>query len=159
MGQVLWFVTAKEPEGKQKSINSTESPLVFLGQPVLYAPAVCPGIKELMKSAPDSSSAGVLLSCLCTFFRLGLTCWHPERLAFQTDGRWVIWGDTLSNSLERKQDKPHDASVVNEGAGNEDFEEGEGVGRCKQIPSESSELTVQKTWTVSWPSVLQKRWP
>lgn len=89
------FVKAKEPEGEQKNSNSMVSPCLFLSQPVLYTPAICPQIKELMKSAVNTCSAGMLLSCLCTFFKLRLTCWHSERFAFKTDGRWIIWGDTL----------------------------------------------------------------
>lgn len=56
---------AKESEGEQKNSDGTEYPLVFLAQPVLYTPAVCPQIKELMKSAISTSSVGMLLSCLC----------------------------------------------------------------------------------------------
>ena len=88
----LWKL--KNQKGNKK-IATAWSPLVFLSQPVLYTPAICPQIKELMKSAINTCSAGMLLSCLCTFFKLRLTCWHPERFAFKTDGRWIIWGDTL----------------------------------------------------------------
>lgn len=157
MGQVLWFVKAKEPEEEQKHNNSTESPLVFLAQPVLCTPVICPQIKELMKSAVNTSTVGMLLSCLCTFFKLRLICWHPERFSFPTDGRWVIWGGTLCPTHWKEYRTNCMMPLFKWRRGKEGFSrmmEERDVNR-KPVWAGGS---LYRRWTLWWPRSLQQCW-